>query len=151
MISRKIYTGILAGSLCFFMACGNTANEGGNESEEVLPTAEMEAFQDEHYAANSLDYFGTYVGVLPCADCEGTPVEVVIAADSTFLYTTSEPDGENEPEVLTGKWNIDRNTITLGQGGPAFHVAENRLIPIGDDGNRYTGEQEDKFALHKLN
>lgn len=148
MNNRLIYAGVLAGSLFFLGACGNTGNDV-NEASDGTVLGGTEMLSDEHHAAISLDYFGTYVGVMPCADCDGIPVEVVIAADSTFRHTTSGPDSDSL-DVLTGKWEIDRNTITLGVEGPIYHVAENRLIPIGDDGSRYTGELEEQFSLHKL-
>jgi hypothetical protein len=40
---------------------------------------------DMHNARISLDYFGSYKGVLPCADCEG--IETIIGIHPTNAYS----------------------------------------------------------------
>lgn len=149
MERNTIYTALLLGSTVLFAACANTGGDGSaSDSTEVGLTEEIVI--DGHHAANALDYFGTYAGQLPCVGCESESLaaEIVINADSTFLYTRSEEREGAESEVITGVWSIDRNTITLSEAGVSFHVAENRLIPIGEDGQRFTGELEERFSLH---
>jgi|GEM_PF-6101896 len=139
----------LLGSAALWAGCTNT----GNREAAVTDTSTVqEVVVDGHYAAIALDYHGTYVGQLPCAECEEevADAEVVVNADSTFRYTRF-PAGEGaEPTVVTGSWSIDRNTLTLSEAEVSFHVAENRLIPLGEDGQRFTGELEERFSLHKL-
>ncbi len=146
MKQNTIYAVLLLGSTVLFAACANTGGDGTTaDSTEVAPTEETVI--DGHHAANALDYFGTYAGLLPCADCEGESVnaEIEINADSTFRYVRE----GTEPEVMTGAWSIDRNTITFHEAEVSFHVAENRLIPLDVDGQRFTGEREERFSLHK--
>lgn len=150
MKRNTLYATLWLGSTAFLLACAQTGTENTDAADGTQTAPGQEQVVDGHHAANALDYFGTYVGVLPCADCEGTNAEIVIAADSTFRYTTFGADGSAEPVVVTGTWTIDRNTITFGEAGLSMHVAENRLIPIGDDGKRFTGELEEQFSLHIL-
>src|SRR5690554_4349791 len=42
---------------------------------------------DQHTAQNSLDWKGTYTGILPCADCEGIETKVVLR-DSTYTLSS---------------------------------------------------------------
>lgn len=145
-MNREIINkGLWIAGLALLTACGNTGNDSGDAVGE-----ESEVVVDGHHAANALDYFGTYVGVLPCENCEDLQVEVVINTDSTFRFTTFNEEGDTVPHVVTAGWSIDRNTITFDKIEQRFHVAENRLIPIGDDGSRYTGEREERFSLMKL-
>src|SRR5436190_19861441 len=39
-------------------------------------------------AKNTLDYIGTYKGILPCADCKGLDTEIAINENGTFCIKT---------------------------------------------------------------
>lgn len=147
MKQKTMYAAVLLGSAVLFAGCANT---GDGNTASTDSSNRQDVVVDDHHAANALDYYGTYVGQLPCAECEdeGVNADVVINADSTFRYTRFLAGEGAEPTVVTGRWTIDRNTITLSEANVTFHVAENRLIPIGDDGHRFTGEREERFSLH---
>ena len=58
------------------------------KKEESVTTPEAtEEFKDEHNAKNSLDYLGTYKGILPCADCEGIETTITLNKDETYTST----------------------------------------------------------------
>ena|SRR5690554_8196743 len=62
-------------------------------------------FADHHTAQNSLDWQGTYSGVLPCADCSGMETQLTLNEDHTYVLTDTYL-GETDSEVnkLTGKF-----------------------------------------------
>lgn len=54
----------------------------------VIDTEAVEVI-DESNAKNSLDWAGTYKGVLPAADAEGMDVTIVLSPEYTFTKTYS--------------------------------------------------------------
>lgn len=109
---------------------------------------------DEHSSRYSLDWQGTYLGVLPCADCKG--IKKTISLDSNFNYhleirylgradTTITIDGRF-------RWNSLGNTIILHEiddEAVAYFVAENSLAQLDEKGNRITGSLAPDYILSK--
>jgi uncharacterized lipoprotein NlpE involved in copper resistance len=113
-----------------------------------------EGFIDSHTSQNSLDYWGIYAGILPCADCEG--IELIIELNSDFSYTkkaTYLGKGDGKPIETTGtySWNEAGNTISLaGEDAPnQYFVGENVLFHLDMDGNRISGDLAEKYRLNK--
>lgn len=110
--------------------------------------------QGSHNAANSLDWHGTYTGVLPCADCEGISSTLTLNADETYHLITvylGREDGEYHSRG-TFSWNEAGNTVRLNdfESGPGLYfVAENRLFHLDMDGNRITGDLAGRYILEK--
>jgi uncharacterized lipoprotein NlpE involved in copper resistance len=110
---------------------------------------------DMHNALNSLDYVGTYKGVLPCDDCEGIETEIRLRPDSTFSRSLKYL-GNDDPQLYykSGKyeWNDEGNTITLlGIDKPnQFFVSENKLVQLDSEGRLIKGKLENKYALNKI-
>jgi uncharacterized lipoprotein NlpE involved in copper resistance len=109
---------------------------------------------EEHTSKNSLDWNGTYQGILPCADCEGIQTEILLNPDQT--YTKSETylgKGENA-FVTEGKfnWSESGNEISLqNQDSPtSYKVVENALMALDSDGNIIEGQLKEKYRLDKI-
>jgi len=108
-----------------------------------------------HNSMNSLDWAGTYTGIIPCADCEGISVSITLNLDETYqvsyLYLGK---GDNIPVSFSGKFSWDEagGTITLdSEEIPSrYKVGENRLIQLDMEGNLITGEFADKYVLEKI-
>lgn len=117
-------------------------------------TAGGEAVPDGHNARNALDWSGTYEGVTPCADCPGIRMRLVLHEDETYRLELVYLERAVEPFVEEGSftWLADGNTIELdGEGGgQRFFVSENRVILLGADGARPTGELADHYQLWKV-
>ena len=109
---------------------------------------------DSHNAQNSLDYVGTYEGTIPCADCSGIEVSVVLndngSYTKTMTYIGKEP---NNVFTTGGSYNWDRtgNNITLsGETEPdIYKVEENRIIMLDQNGELITGDLSDMYILQK--
>jgi heat shock protein HslJ len=84
-----------------------------------------------HGSRNSLDWAGTYEGVLPCADCPGIQTRLTLNRDETYELGTLRLGRDSAPRVVRGRftWKANGNAITLesGHGGQQFAVGEGRL------------------------
>jgi copper homeostasis protein (lipoprotein) len=99
----------------------------------------------------SVDWAGTYVGTLPCVDCEGIRTQVQLRSDNTFemgrLYV-----GKSEEIVRTSgkiQWDQSGGIVTLGDKNKQFRVGENRLIKLDEQGRKMEGPLADKYVLMK--
>jgi len=101
-----------------------------------------------HNSRNSLDWGGTYRGIVPCADCPGIKTEIILYED--LNYTLSRQYIDQSDSVFTEKgsfsWNEAGSQITLNTpggepGGRHFFVGENTLVMLDASGNRVEGNR----------
>src|SRR5215469_258421 len=92
---------------------------------------------DVHNSRNSLDWAGTYEGVLPCADCPGTKTRLTLNQDGSYRLVTQAQGSQNAKSV-TGvfTWQPSGNAIILDQlgGRQQFSVGEGRLTLLRPEG-----------------
>jgi uncharacterized lipoprotein NlpE involved in copper resistance/heat shock protein HslJ len=93
---------------------------------------------DAHSSRDSLDWAGTYAGVLPCADCPGIETRLRLEADGSYELTSRYQDRQMAPLSASGRfaWNAAGSAIALEAkgGGMKFAVGENRLVLLDRDG-----------------
>lgn len=90
-----------------------------------------------HTSQNSLDWQGTYSGVLPCAGCAGRAIQLSLSNDG--MYTLN--------GRYNGSFTWQGNTIILFDAvvvPPLYKVGENQLIALDS-----TGALMDKYILKK--
>jgi heat shock protein HslJ len=103
----------------------------------------------------SLDWNGTYKGVVPCADCEGIETTLTINLDKTYTLTTNYLGRKDaKPVVKTGtfEWNNAGSIITLGgiKNAPAqYKVGENKLFQLDMKGEMIKTALAPKYILEK--
>jgi heat shock protein HslJ len=100
----------------------------------------------------SLDWPGTYQGILPCADCEGIKTQLVLNGDLTYNLTTSYlGEEENRFETKgTFAWDKSGSKITLDNSeNQVYQVGENKLFHLDKNGNRITGDLANYYIIHK--
>lgn len=106
-----------------------------------------------HSSRDSLDWPGTYVGTLPCADCAGIQTTLTLNRDQTYTLSTTYEGKDGGPFEQTGafSWSPDGSTITLDAGDAplAYKVGENMLLHLDMDGQTVTGELADRYVLRK--
>jgi uncharacterized lipoprotein NlpE involved in copper resistance len=108
-----------------------------------MPRAEAPASAtapvDGHNSRNSLDWAGTYEGVLPCADCPGIKTRLVLNSDGRFDLSTQYLERQVAPQTASGRfnWNSAGSTITLDAAGwgQQYRVGEGRLLQLNRDGS----------------
>jgi heat shock protein HslJ len=145
------------------VACSGSDETAGvpDRAEETLPADTTGLVSPgvpdpAHNAQNSLDYHGTYEGVLPCASCEGIETRLSLYPGQQYRLETVYKGRSEEAFVDEGRfsWNEAGSTITL-EGIDAdertnqYFVAENRLIKLDFEGDRITGELAEAYELDK--
>jgi len=88
-----------------------------------------------HNSKNSLDWQGTYWGILPCADCSGIRTVIKLQSDG-YYRIESRYDGKSR-EIITAKgkmmWYKKGGTVTID--GQQYRVGEKQLIRLDRSGN----------------
>jgi uncharacterized lipoprotein NlpE involved in copper resistance len=116
---------------------------------------ETTAADPAHNSRNSLDYLGSYYGVLPAADAEGLETFITLREDGSYEMITrflGKDDYKNYEDYGKYTWNEAGNTITL-EGLPKpnqYFVGENNLTHLDMDGKKIKGSLAEKYVLIKL-
>jgi len=137
------------------MACALLV--GMNACKSNSSKAEPTATADN--SRNSLDWDGTYYGVLPCADCPGIETIITLKADNTYEIT-SHYQGTGEEDILAHagefQWAEDGSSVILknadkNNDSRKLKVGENKLFWLDADGKMISGELAENYILRKVN
>ena len=133
--------------LLLLFSCNNTKK---NTSETT--DSDIEVMGDN--SMNSLDWSGTYEGILPCADCEGIKTIMKINNDNTYFVK----------EIYLGKnttafeskgyfrWDDKGQSISFSDTNRHdYFVGENTLTHLDSYGNKILGALADNYILTKVN
>jgi heat shock protein HslJ/uncharacterized lipoprotein NlpE involved in copper resistance len=104
------------------------------------PSAQAAAAPDMHNSQNSLDWAGTYEGLLPCADCAGVKTRLTLDNEGVFQLQSQRLEQVAEAVNASGhfSWLPDGSGIGLGDiaDDRLFAVGEGRLIELNSDGSQ---------------
>jgi uncharacterized lipoprotein NlpE involved in copper resistance len=134
---------------------GDAVSSAGRAAEDASAAAPAEtAAVDTHTSRTSLDWMGTYTGVLPCADCAGIETRVTLHEDGTFTRSRTYLGRDDRARMDDGEfaWDDAGQTITLtaGDGSMArYQVGENVLVHLDREGRPITGALADQYRLAK--
>jgi len=160
------YPAFLGAFLFISSSCNQTgkqltppvSHEGNDSIQTFLPHEAIDSMIPiADNSRLSIDWAGTYRGVLPCADCEGIKTELVLDESGTFrlgmLYMGK---GKSGPVIREGRFEWDKtgNKIMLkevaeGEGPRHFQVGEEKVFQLDLKGNRITGELAEEYVLSK--
>ncbi|OOE82349.1 hypothetical protein BZG25_00400 [Salinivibrio sp. ML198] len=123
----------------------NTVDAAGDAVNEMV---------DHHNAKLSLDWNGTYQGVVPCADCEGIDTTLTLNPDNTYSLTKTYlgKEGEALKESGTFKWDETGSVVILEgltDSPNHFFVAENQVIMQDMNGETIEGDLAEMYHLKK--
>lgn len=112
-------------------------------SKEVSVTAKPKTY---------LDWAGTYIGVVPCADCEGIETILTLQRSGAYRLVTTYRGKNDQPFTQTGRftWNRDSTVILLDkitEGPSQYRFGTNILLQLDLKGNQITGDLADKYKL----
>lgn len=116
-----------------------------------------ESTDPAHTSQNSLDWEGTYRGLLPCADCEAIQTTVSLKKDLTFTNKTKYLGKSDSVYQTAGKftWNKKGNGIILTPTDKSqvtqYLVGENLLTQLDNQGNKIAGDNASHNVLSKSN
>lgn len=141
-------------SLLALMIGAIACNKTKEQTEEVVQEIMADTLQ------TSLDWAGSYSGVIPCADCQGIFVRIDLTSDNRYTMEQvyqGATEGQNK-ENTSGSfiWNAEGTVITLQQAdAEAFphqlKVEPEQLIALSKEGKEMTGELADNYKLSKIN
>ncbi|SIO37622.1 copper resistance protein NlpE [Salinivibrio sp. ES.052] len=137
-----------------------TAKEGAEQAmdsaESAIDSAEntVSEMVDHHNAKLSLDWNGTYQGVVPCADCEGIDTTLTLNQDKTYSLTKAYlgKEGEALKEEGTFTWDETGSVVILEgltDSPNHFFVAENQVIMQDMNGETIEGDLAEMYHLKK--
>ncbi len=150
---KKLILSVL--TIAFLSSCNNTKktdSDADSLKTEDGVNMQMEDM-DSHNSQNSLDWAGTYVGMLPCTNCEGIETELKIK-DDVYVLKTLRKGVDDAYLEQTGNitWSDDGSVIILGgiEDSPfMYKVEENRIVQLDASGNKNTGDQANAYILRK--
>ncbi|OUL61331.1 copper resistance protein NlpE [Flavobacterium sp. AJR] len=149
-MKKQIVTLIMAGLL--MASCKDKdAMKQDTVTQDTIVT------HDEHTSQNSLDWVGTYKGIIPCADCEGIEQEITINDDKTFsikeTYLGKTKDNKFTDEGTT-TWNKEGNIITTitkdKTRTTSYLVGERTLTQLDMDNKEITGPLAKNYILNQI-
>ena len=129
----------------------------GTQKNSVQKSIDNDQMTSGHTSQNSLDWAGSYRGILACSDCDGIEAVVTLTEDLTFKQKYRHLGKSGEPQETTGtfSWNRDGNRITLVPTGAndsvQYLVGENSLAQLDDQGNKVGGNDAGQHMLTKAN
>ena len=106
-----------------------------------------------HTAENSLDWNGTYTGILPCADCEGIKTEIELHLNKTYSIKETYLGKSDTQTIHTGHFNFDPqhpSIIKLNQNMRQYFVAEGYLKALDQNGHEIQGQLAEHYQLQKI-
>jgi copper homeostasis protein (lipoprotein) len=101
---------------------------------------------------NALDWNGTYVADLPCADCPGIRSVLTLMDDEHYemRWVYLERGDSVFVEKGTFTWDSTGSIIQLSEGAQqTYQVGENQLFHLDGDGKRITGDLASHFIFNK--
>ncbi len=124
-------------------ACGGSPQKKAADAQVAAP--------DMHTAEISLDYEGTYTGVMPAADCPGIEVTLILNPDDTYALHQKYLERDSEFDAA-GAYTLSGNLLTLEGDSPEYYrVEENRLRRLDADKKPIEGELASHYILNKAN
>lgn len=134
----------------FTTACSEAPKEETAVDTTQVQTDAAKTVPVGDTSQNSLDWAGSYEGVLPCASCEGIQTLITLQSDNSFVQETVYLGKDEKILKLMGKaaWDEKGKKITL-EDGTQYLVGENQLIMLDTEGQRITGDLAANYVLKK--
>lgn len=152
----KTTTYVFAMIICIASCKQNKERETTIGSSVMADTfADTQSKADLHVTQNSIDWEGTYKGVVPCADCEGIETLLMLKSDHTYQLRTNylgQADAAAIEKSGLFTWRPAGNIVVLQgiENAPnQFFIGENQAIQLDMAGQRITGGLADKYILRK--
>jgi len=145
----KKNTIILLCAISLFMGFNACKSKNSASEENPISIATL------HSAQNSLDWAGSYMGVVPCADCPGIETRITLNKDGTYTMIRRYIDKDANAFETKGtfQWNEAGNAVILTDLRDKiitnYAVGENKLTQLDADGKVLSGNLANNYILAK--
>ena len=145
----KKFLGAIAVAI-IFVSCGESGEQENNTS-----VASSDTTGEARVVGYQPVIAGTYLGIVPCADCEGIETRVTLFADTSYqLVMTYLGKGPKDTAGLnqqkSGKYMMVNDTMQFEGHEIKFLKTDTALIQLDLAGKLITGKLADKYVLKKL-
>ncbi len=108
---------------------------------------------NEQQEESTQDFYGTYQGVLPCADCPGIKTVLTLRDDTTYDLSTEYLEKGDGEVVTSGVYTLENDVITLitpsTNEETYYKILDGKLAFLSPDKQLIEGELADKYILTK--
>jgi len=139
------------------MVCAISMFMGFNacKSKKFEEKGDLASISTLHNSKNSLDWAGTYMGVVPCADCNGIETRITLNKSGTYTMIRKYMDKGDAIETKgTFQWDDAGNTVILTNANDNnvtnFAVGEGKLTQLDLKGNVISGNLANNYVLAKV-
>jgi copper homeostasis protein (lipoprotein) len=144
----KKYCIIVLLASVFFLSCKYEDKSRTNQNNTYISVSEN--------SKNALDWSGTYVGMLPCADCEGLKTKIILEKNLTYTKTEQYLGVIRKNAVFEEKgsfiWDASGTIITLlsKDNERKYKVLENKILHLDNEGKEIESHFSKMYYLNKL-
>lgn len=149
---KKIILAIFTIAAFVVSSCKSETEPVKNEVEIVEDSLKVET----KTAENSIQFDGTYKGILPCFEkkCKEVEMEIKLLPNKGYVYSTKRIGLDNTALMTTGTFQFkeDGNTIVfpeIANVPNAFLVEEGKIIQLDKNQKRIETADSTKFELKK--
>ncbi|AIM36076.1 hypothetical protein KO02_04745 [Sphingobacterium sp. ML3W] len=122
-----------------FIACDNQRKGAEAVKDSV----------DKQYSLQELS--GAYIGIMPCADCDGIETVLKLNQNFSYRYTSKYLNKSDEVFVKDGKWKFENDIVTLEGVDYKFKLGEKaKLWQLDLSGDDIVGELAENYKLEKI-
>jgi copper homeostasis protein (lipoprotein) len=151
----KILNIIITLLLLNFVAC--KPQKSTISSSTINSSTDKSAINSaQHASLNSIDWEGTYTGIISCSDCNGINTTLTLNKDNTYILKEYHQGKPEKPKVISGAfiWNKNGSSIELSeinQQVKKYKVGENNLTQLDVNEKMNQSNNSSNYTLNKLN
>ena len=149
---KKIILATFAIAAFVVSSCKSEKEPVKNEVENVEDSTKVEA----KTAENSIQFDGTYKGILPCyeKDCKEVEMEIKLLPNKGYVYSTKRLGLDKTAIMTTGVFHFEKdgNTIVfpeIANVPNAFLVEEGKISQLDKNQKKIESADSTKFELKK--
>lgn len=137
----------------FALALTITSCTGKQTSNNAQDADTVTVVAEEEVVAPAANYYGTYEGTLPCADCSG--IKTVLTLNDDTTYDLTQEYLEKEPAFNeSGTYTVENDLVTLitpSSGNKTYYkILDGKLALTPDStGTMVEGEMAEHYILTK--
>lgn len=133
---------VIAFALALIMA--SCTNNQSKNNEQDATVAQEETTQT---------FYGTYEGVVPCADCPGIKTVLTLKDDTTYDLSSEYLEKGEGAIQTSGVYTLENDVITLitpsTNEETYYKILDGKLALLSPDKQLIEGELADKYILTK--